>query len=227
MKLITIARRRLDMTGEDIKQLLVKSGGWLENDHFVFTNGNHSDNYINKDALYPHTEYASKLGEAMAEAMASWEPEVVVSPALGGIVLTQWAAYHASLLLGKEVLAVYAEKVEGPEKKFAFTRGYDKLVVGKRVAVVEDNLTTGISVRKVVELVRETDGDVVGVVAMLNRGGVDIKAVGNPPHFSAVIEADLKSWPAEECQLCRDGVPVNLNIGKGKKFVEAQNSGAR
>ena len=215
------------MTGEDIKQLLVKSGGWLEHDHFVFTNGKHSDNYVNKDALYPHTAYASKLGEAMADAMESWNPEVVVSPALGGIVLTQWAAYHASELTGKEVLAVYAEKVEGPEKKFAFTRGYDQLVGGKRVVVVEDNLTTGISVRKVVELVRETGGEVVGVVAMLNRGGVDIEAVGNPPHFTAIVEADLKSWPAEDCQLCRDGVPVNLKIGKGKKFVEDQKASGK
>jgi orotate phosphoribosyltransferase len=208
--------------GDEIKQLLVASGGWLENDHFVGTNGNHMDTYINKDALYPHTAYASKLGEAMAAAMASWQPEVVVSPALGGIVLTQWAAFHVSESAGAEVLAVYAEKADGPEKAFVFTRGYDKLVAGKRVVVVEDNLTTGGSVRRVVELVRATGGDVVGVVAMLNRGGVTAEAVGNPPHFEAIIEADLKSWPAADCQLCRDGVPVNVKIGKGKKFVEAQ-----
>jgi orotate phosphoribosyltransferase len=215
------------ITGDEIKQLLVKSGGWLENDHFVFTNGNHSDNYINKDALYPHTEYSSKLGEAMAEIMAEWDPEVVVSPALGGVVLTQWAAYHVSKLLGREVLAVYAEKAEGPEKAFVFTRGYDKLVAGKRVVVVEDNLTTGGSVRKVVELARATGAEVVGVVAMLNRGGVDSAAVGNPPHFAAVIEADLKSWPANECELCAKGVPVNTKIGKGKKFVEAQKAAGK
>lgn len=211
--------------GDEIKQLLIKSGGWLENGHFVFTNGNHSDNYINKDALYPHTEYASKLGEAMAEIMAPWDPEVVVSPALGGIVLTQWAGFHASRLLGREVLAVYAEKADvGTMKAFVFTRGYDALVRGKRVVVVEDNLTTGKSVRLVVEKVRETGGEVVGVVAMLNRGGVDVAAVGDPPHFEAVVEADLRSWPAAECQLCRDGVPVNTKIGKGKTLGEAQSA---
>ncbi|HEX3082223.1 MAG TPA: phosphoribosyltransferase family protein [Candidatus Saccharimonadia bacterium] len=209
-------------TGDEIKELLVKSGGWLDNDHFVGTNGNHMSTYINKDALYPHTEYASRLGEAMAAAMKDWDPEVVVSPALGGIVLTQWSAYHATQMLGREVLAVYAEKVEGPEKKFAFTRGYDKLVAGKRAVVVEDNLTTGVSVRKVVELVRETGGEVVGVVAMLNRGGVSREDVGNPPHFEAIVQADLKSWPAAECELCAKGVPVNTKIGKGKKFLEEQ-----
>jgi orotate phosphoribosyltransferase len=209
--------------GDEIKELLIKSGGWLENDHFVFTNGQHSDNYINKDALYPHTEYSSKLGEAMAEIMAEWDPEVVVSPALGGIVLTQWAGHHATRLLGREVLAVYAEKADvGAEKAFAFTRGYDALVRGKRVVVVEDNLTTGKSMRLVIEKVREIGGDVVGGVAMLNRTGVRAADLGNPPHFQAVVEEDLKSWPAEDCHLCRDGVPVNLKIGKGKKFVEAQ-----
>lgn len=209
------------MSGDDIKELLVKSGGWLEHDHFVGTNGNHMDTYVNKDALYPHTGYASKLGEAMALAMKDWKPEVIVSPALGGIVLTQWSAYHLSQLTGQEVLAIYAEKTDGPAK-FAFTRGYDKLVHGKRVVVVEDNLTTGGSVRKVVELARETGGEVVGVVAMLNRGGVDIEAVGNPPHFAAIIQANLRSWPAEDCELCKTGVPVNTKIGKGKKFVESQ-----
>src|SRR4051812_46856169 len=147
----------MNETGEEIRQLLVACGGWLENDHFVGTNGNHMSTYINKDALYPHTEYTSKLGEAMAEIMAEWGPEVVVSPALGGIVLTQWSANHVSRLLGREVLAVYAEKADGPVK-FAFTRGYDALVRGKRAVVVEDNLTTGGSVRKVVELVRATGG---------------------------------------------------------------------
>ena len=209
------------MMGEEIKQLLVESGGWLENDHFVGTNGNHMDTYVNKDALYPHTGYASKLGKAMAKAMQDWDVQVVVSPALGGIVLTQWSAHHLSEMTGREVLAVYAEKTDGPAK-FAFNRGYDKLVNGKRVVVVEDNLTTGGSVLKVVELVRATGGEVVGVVAMLNRGGVNIDAVGNPPHFEAIIQANLKSWSAEDCKLCADGVPVNTKIGKGKKFVESQ-----
>lgn len=207
---------------DEILGLLKQSGALLTNDHFVFTNGNHSDNYVNKDALYPHTEYASKLGEAMATAAKDWDPEVVVSPALGGIVLVQWAGFHLTAALGREVLAVYAEKADGPEKSFVFTRGYDALVRGKRVLVVEDNLTTGGSVRKVVELVRATGGEVVGVVAMLNRGGVDAEAVGNPPHFEAIVEVELASWPAADCHLCRDGVPVNQKIGKGKKFVSAQ-----
>lgn len=213
--------------GNEILGLLKQCGGLLTDGHFVFTNGNHSDNYVNKDALYPHTEYASRLGEAMAQAAKDWDVEVVASPALGGIVLVQWAGHHLTRLLGREVLAVYAEKVDGPEKAFAFNRGYDALVRGKRVLVVEDNFTTGGSVRKVVDLVRATGGDVVGVVAMLNRGGVSAADVGNPPHFEAIVEADLKSWPAEECHLCRDGVPVNVQIGKGKKFVEAQAASGR
>lgn len=211
---------------QEILGLLEKSGALLQNDHFVFTNGNHSDNYVNKDALYPHTEYASKLGEAMAGIAAAWEPDVVVSPALGGIVLVQWAGYHLTKQLGREVLAVYAEKDAGPDKNFVFTRGYDAHVRGKRVLVVEDNLTTGGSVRKVVELVRATGGEVVGVVAMLNRGGVDAAAVGNPPEFAAVVNLRLESWPAEGCKLCTAGVPVNQKIGKGKAFVAGQDGGA-
>jgi orotate phosphoribosyltransferase len=209
------------MTNEKIKQLLVKSGGWLQDDHFVFTNGNHSDNYVNKDALYPHTEYASTLGQAMAATAKDWNIDVVASPALGGIVLVQWTGYHLSRLLGREILAVYAEKTDGPEK-FTFNRGYDKLIKGKRVLVLEDNLTTGRSVRKVVELVQATGGEVAGVVAMLSRGGVTVADVGNPPKFTALIEANLASWPADQCQLCATNVPINTKIGKGKMFLEAK-----
>lgn len=199
--------------------MLRRSGAWLSGDHFVFTNGNHSDNYVNKDALYPHPQYASDLGLAMASVAQAWDPDVVVSPAIGGIVLVQWTAYHLTQLLGREVLAVYAEKAPAPAM-FAFTRGYDRLVTGKRVVALEDNLTTGRSVRKVVDLVRHTDGDVIGVVAMLNRGGVTTADVGNPPHFEALVNAQLQSWPAESCPLCAQGVPINTNIGKGKLYLQ-------
>ena len=96
----------------NLLDILQHLGAVLINDHFVYTSGKHGEVYINKDALYPHTRETSQEGRMLAELILanSLQPEVVVGPALGGIILSQWTAYHLSELLGKEVLSVYTEK---------------------------------------------------------------------------------------------------------------------
>jgi orotidine-5'-phosphate decarboxylase len=104
----------------------------------------HGSVYINKDALYPHTDLSSKVGEMFAEKNKDLDIDVVVAPALGGIILSQWTAFHLSKLKGKEIFGIYTEK--DAEKNQVFTRGYDKFVAGKNVLVIEDLTTTGGSV---------------------------------------------------------------------------------
>ena len=123
----------------NLLDILQRLGAVLTNDHFVYTSGKHGEVYINKDALYPHTRETSQVGRMLAELILanSLQPEVVVGPALGGIILSQWTAYHLSELLGKEVLSVYTEKDD--QKNQVFTRNYDQLVAGKKVVVVEED----------------------------------------------------------------------------------------
>src|SRR5258706_12737000 len=136
----------------DVITILKKVGAVLTDDHFVYTSGKHGSVYVNKDAVYPHTKETSEIGKLFAEKFKSKKIDVVAAPALGGIILSQWTAYHLSKLQKKEVLGVYTEKT--PEKDQIFTRGYDKLVKGKNVLVIEDLTTTGGSVRKVVDSVK-------------------------------------------------------------------------
>ena len=124
-----------------IIDILKNVGAVLTDDHFVYTSGKHGSVYINKDALYPHTTETSQVGLIFAQKFKDRDIDVVAAPALGGIILSQWAAYHLSRLKGKEVLGVYTEKT--PEKNQVFTRGYDRLVKGKNVLVIEDLTTTG------------------------------------------------------------------------------------
>src|SRR5687767_1733562 len=145
----------------DIIEILKRVGGLITDSHLVYTSGKHGEVYLNKDAIYPHTEEASNVGKLFAEKYKDMEVDTVVGPALGGIILSQWTAYHLSQLQGKEVYGVYTEK--GPDKTMIFTRGYDKLVAGKKVLVIEDITNTGGSVRKVVDVVKESGGEVVGV----------------------------------------------------------------
>ena len=150
-----------------ILDILKRTKAIITADHFVLISGKHSSTYINKDAMYPHTEEASNVGKLFAKKFKKLDIDVVVAPALGGIILSQWTAYHLSKLKGKEVLGVYTEKT--PDKNQVFTRGYDKLVKGKNVLVIEDLTTTGGSVRKVVDSVKAVGGNVVAVCVMVNN----------------------------------------------------------
>lgn len=143
----------------------------------------------------------------------------MAAPAVGGVALTQWTAFHLNNRTTEhgvgEVLAIYAEK---EEDFFAFKRGYGQLISGKTVLVVEDVLTTGGSAKKVVDAVREYGGTVVAVAAICNRGGITAVDLGVPELYS-LTNVSLSSWSEEECPLCRDGVPINTAVGKGREFL--------
>jgi orotate phosphoribosyltransferase len=199
-------------------ELLKQTKAILADSHFVGTSGRHMPLYINKDALYPHTEAVSRMGELFAEKNKELDIDVVAAPALGGIILSTWTAYHLSKLKGKEVLGIYTEKT--PDKNQIFTRGYDKLVTGKNILVIEDLTQTGGSVKKVVESVKATGGNVVGVCVMVNKDPENITSelIGAP--LTWLAELITESYEAEQCPLCKAEVPINTTVGHGKKFLE-------
>lgn len=203
---------------QEVIKILKKVGAVLTDGHFVYTSGKHGSVYLNKDALYSHTAETSRVGELFAHKFKDAEIDVVAAPALGGIILSQWTAFHLSRLKGKEVLGIYTEKT--PDKQQVFTRGYDKLVKGKKVLVIEDLTTTGGSVRKVVDSVKSLGGRVVAVCVMVNRDpdNVTSEIVGGP--FSALGILKAEAFDEKSCPLCKKGVPVNTTIGHGKKFLE-------
>lgn len=190
----------------------------IKNDHVVYTSGRHGSAYVNKDAIYPHVEEIDLLCKEIATSFSSAGIEAVVGPAVAGTVLAHLVARHLGTIQGTPVLAVYADK-EGDG--FVIKRGYDKLIAGKKVLVVEDILTTGGSVAKVVETARACGAIVEGVGALCNRGGVTPAILGVTT-LRALLDVTLDSWPAEECPLCRDGVPVNTSVGKGREFLAAK-----
>lgn len=207
------------MTEKEILSTLTNVSAVITNSHIVYTSGKHGSMYVNKDALYPHTKQTSDLCRLFADHFSNDAVDVVIAPALGGIILSQWTAHHISQLTGREVLGLYAEKIEGT-KDFVIKRGYDKLLAGKKVLILEDVLTTGGSVKKVVELVRSMEGVIVGVGALCNRGGILPKDIGNVPKLFALVSIALDSWTPEDCPLCKQGVPINTSVGKGREFLK-------
>jgi orotate phosphoribosyltransferase len=173
-------------------------------------------------ALFAHPTLASEMGKLFAQKYKDTDVDVVVAPALGGIILSTWVGYHLSKLKKKDILGIYTEKT--PDKEQIFTRGYDKLVKGKKVLVVEDTVTTGGSVRKVVDAVKAAGGKVVEVCSMTNinpdPGSITDKIIGGKYSSLAVLPVVL--YDEKDCPLCGKNVPVDLEHGHGKKFLEAK-----
>jgi len=201
-----------------ILRILDRVGVIVTDDHFVYTSGKHGSVYIDKDALYPHTTETSRLCRAIAEGFVYGGVEAVVAPEKGGIILSQWVAFHLSEITGKETLAFYAEKSRSGG--FILERGGAKMKLrGKKILVVEDVLTTGGSAKSVIEVVRAIGGNVVGLGVLVNRGGVIPRDVGGVPKLISLVNIKLDTWDEADCPLCKEMVPINIDVGKGREFL--------
>lgn len=200
--------------------ILKSVGAVIADSHFVGTSGLHFDTYVNKDFLYPHTKETSEVGKLFAEKYKDKNIEVVVGPALGGIILSQWTAHHLSEICNREVLAVYTEK--SPDGGQIFTRGYENYVKGKRVLIVEDIVTTGGSLLKTAKAVKEASGDIVDTCAMVNKNK-DLNSEISDIPFSFLSSLYVTTYEANECPLCKAEIPINTKVGHGKKFLESKN----
>jgi orotate phosphoribosyltransferase len=214
---------------EAADRVLKESNAILTGDHFVYVTGEHGDGWIDKDAIFPHTDRISALAKLLAEAVAGRELDVVCGPATGGLVVSQWTAHHLAKESvfcdhGKEQGYHPATAAPGPLRPpFVLRRGYDRLVNGRRVLVVDDVVNTGESLREAADAVRGAGGEVAAVAALCTRGNASPEDVGSED-FVYLTEIEIPSWPAAECRLCREGVPVNTQYARGADFLAAQRS---
>ena len=169
--------------------------GALLTGHFRLSSGLHSDRYLQCARLLMWPDRAERAGSELASKLAEFSPEIVVSPALGGIVV----GHEVARALG--VRALFAERKDGA---FALRRGF-AIASGERVAVVEDVFTTGGSTREVCAAVREAGGTVVTVGSLVNRG---LPPDAFPVPARTLLSVQVPSWPAEECPLCAAGQPL-------------------
>ncbi|MBY0539174.1 phosphoribosyltransferase [Patescibacteria group bacterium] len=202
---------------DDVVKILKETGAVLEG-HFIGTSGRHLHGYMNKDKFLPHAKIVSEFSRMFAELNKDKNIEVVVSPAVAGIPFSQWTSYHLSLITGKEVLGLFTEKT--PENGQIFKRGYDQLVKGKRVLVVEDTVATGGSVKKVIDTVRAAGGEVVQVSILVNRDpdNVNEKTFGCPLNSLAVIP--MPSFAEDEVPDWLKAMPIRTDVGHGAKYLQ-------
>ncbi len=191
----------------------------LADDHFVYVSGDHGSGWIDKDAIYPHTDRLERLCRNLATLVKDWGAEAVCGPAMGGMIMAERIAHE----LG--ILSVYSEHDPHPDGhslrgRFILRRGYDHLVAGKRVLAVDDIVNTGLSLRQTAEVVRQAGGQVIGGACLVSRGNVAAAGLG-VERYAYLLEHKIPAWPAADCKLCRDGVPINTDYAHGREFLAA------
>lgn len=166
--------------------------------HYRLSSGRHSGDYLQCALYLADPVRAEAVGRDLAEAVRALgvEPEVVVSPALGGLII----GHETARGLGLDHL--FAERVDG---EMTLRRGFE-VRPGQPVLIVEDVVTTGRSTQEVLAILEGAQARVVAVAAIVDRsGGADPFA---PLPLAALVTVDFPSWEPDACPLCRDGVPL-------------------
>ncbi len=179
---------------ENIENVL-KQAGVIQKGHFLLTSGLHSPVYWEKFRIIEHPDITVNLCRAIAEHFSRQGAQLVVGPTTGGIIL----AYEVARQLG--LRSVFAEK-EGDRR--VFRRGF-KIKPGEMMLVVDDVLTTGKSIKEVLDSIARERGEVIGIGVLVNRS--EKKLDFGVPLFSCLRSA-TPAYKPEECPLCAASVPL-------------------
>ncbi|MDD3284936.1 MAG: phosphoribosyltransferase family protein [Patescibacteria group bacterium] len=201
----------------DVQEILSKANAILQG-HFRLNSGRHSEWYVNKDALIMTDTELKKLIDIIVHKFSSLgfcNFDIIAGPAMGGAILAKVLAMAFSKNSGIEIFSVYTEK---DSDSMALKRGYEKAVIGKKIFVIEDIITTGSSVSKTIDAIRKANGNVVCVCCIADRshGKVTAETLG-VPQFVSLCEIDIETWEEKSCPFCAQGIPIDNNIGHGKK----------
>jgi orotate phosphoribosyltransferase len=172
-----------------------RTGAYLEG-HFRLSSGLHSPGYMQSALVLQHPEDAAALGQGIAVHVTHVRPTVVLSPALGGLII----GHEVARALG--VRAIFAERAGGTE--LTLRRGFS-LSHSDRVLVVEDVFTTGKSTKETIEVARDAGAEVVGAAAIVDRSGGTIN-FGVP--FHALVSLAVPAYEPDKCPLCAQGIPI-------------------
>jgi orotate phosphoribosyltransferase len=186
----------------------MKAAGALLEGHFKLSSGLHSSRYLQCALYLADPARAEAAGRQLAARLKSAAAQLVVAPALGGVVIG-----HEVARAFEDVPFFFAERSEGA---MTLRRGFH-IEPGSRVLVVEDVVTTGGSTREVMDAVTGDGGVVVGVGAIVNRSGRE--NLFAPLPFTALLTVDVPTYPPESCPLCVSGVPLTKPGSRPDKKV--------
>jgi len=185
----------------NILDAFTQCGALLEG-HFVLSSGLHSNRYLQCAKVLQYPDLAEAIGAGIAELFKDIAIDVVVGPAMGGVIIAQEVGRAA------HVRAIFAERENGV---MTLRRGFS-VAEGEKALVVEDVVTTGGSAREVAEMLQARGVRVVGIGAIMDRT-TTATDFGVP--FRALGKVDVATYQPEECPLCKANVPVTKPGSRG------------
>ncbi len=180
------------ITENDIMNILEETEA-LKEGHFKLTSGMHSAQYVQCAMLLRFPDKAEIIAKALAEKFKDEKIDLVVGPAIGGIII----AYEVARAL--DVPSIFAERDQG---EMTLKRGFS-IKPGERILVIEDVITTGGSTQEVADLVSKLGGDVVAAGSIVDRSSEKNLKISVP--FKSLIKLEIPVYKEEDCPLCREG----------------------
>jgi orotate phosphoribosyltransferase len=189
------------------KEFFYQCGAVMEGGHFVLTpSGLHSSVYFSEREALSYITKAYQFCHKIAEGFAADDVQVVICPEERGYrnIVALWTAQNMSNITNRKVVGI---KVSDD-------------LAGKRVLVVDGILNTGDTARKVAAAVQKIGGNVVGVGALWNRGGITPQAM-DVPKIHALVDEKLEAWNEEDCPLCKAEMPItDVSWGQLRKHKQ-------
>ena len=171
---------------------LMQELGALHRGHFLLSSGLHSDTYFQCARILQFPDLARELGTALAGFFPGTGYDLVVSPALGGILV----GHEVARALGRRF--VFTERKDGV---MMIRRGFE-IAEGEKVVIAEDVVTRGTSLLEVAKVVTEAGGEVVGLTTIIDRTGGEVEL---PLPVQSLAKVKVQTWEADACPLCKQG----------------------
>lgn len=184
----------MSMEAQELMDLFTRTGA-LSQGHFYRLSGRHTDWYVQCARLFEDSAVGSQVARELAQRCEAWAPDVVLAAAIGGLL----PGYEVARALYKRLF--YCEKRDGA---LILRRGFT-ISPGMRVLIVEDEVSTGQSIREMMEIVRALSGQVVGVGCLVDKSGG--QAPAEVP-LTALVTLKAAHYRPDACPLCRDGLPL-------------------
>lgn len=187
-----------DELARETKRILADSNALLEG-HFRYTSGRHGAVYFEKIRVAQYPRRVMRLAELMERRLGTLAEgaDIVCAPAFGALVF--------GFALARRLGLPFAFLQRGTDERMRVRPGFTEVRPGATALVVEDVTTTGGSVRESMEVLGEMGLSIGAVGLLVDRTGGELD-LGVP--WRALLTVTAKSWPKEECPLCREGVPV-------------------
>lgn len=184
--------------------ILLRTGAYLTNDHFVLPSGRHAREYVEKALATTEPAFTEGLGDVIAKHFADQPVDLVLTTGYGASLLGHCVA-RAHPLHPRFIHAI-KQRDNGGTIQVSLPREFRQYFAGTPgVLIIEDILSTGETVGALIGLVKSLKGRVVGIGTLWRRSQ---KIRFKFPLFT-LIDREFPTYAPKDCPMCRKGVPIN------------------